>query len=67
MAEKLDPKEIVTLEELAISNTWGIAALVELLERKGVLSKGDYVRLDLALPGRVFVPAQQPQEPGHLR
>jgi len=33
MAEKLDPKEIVTLEELAISSMWEIAALVEVLER----------------------------------
>ncbi len=41
MAEKLDPKEIVTLEELAISNMWETAALVELLERKGILTKQD--------------------------
>ncbi len=27
MAEKLDPKEIVSLEELAISNMWETAAL----------------------------------------
>ena len=39
MAEKLDPKEIVTLEELSISNMWGTSALVELLERKGVLTR----------------------------
>ncbi|MDA2910338.1 hypothetical protein MYX04_05355 [Nitrospiraceae bacterium AH_259_D15_M11_P09] len=39
MAEKLDPKEIVTLDELAISNMWENAALVELLERKGILTK----------------------------
>ncbi len=39
MAEKLDPKEIVTLEELAISNMWETSALVELLERKGVLTR----------------------------
>ena len=39
MAEKLDPKEIVTLDELAISNMWETAALVELLERKGILTK----------------------------
>ncbi len=36
MAEKLDPKEIVTLEELAIPNMWETSALVELLERKGI-------------------------------
>ncbi len=41
MAEKLDPKEIVTLEELAISNMWETTALVELLERKGILTKQD--------------------------
>ncbi len=39
MAEKLDPKEIVTLEELALSTMWENAALVELLERKGILTK----------------------------
>ena len=39
MAEKLDPKEIVTLEDLAISNMWESAALVEVLERKGILLK----------------------------
>ncbi len=41
MAEKLDPKEIVTLEELAISNMWETSALVELLERKGILTRQD--------------------------
>ncbi len=29
MAEKFDPKEIVTLEELAISTMWETSALVE--------------------------------------
>ncbi len=41
MAEKLDPNEIVTLEELAISSMWEMAALVEVLEKKGVLTKQD--------------------------
>lgn len=36
MAEKLDPKELVTIEELAISNMWEMAALVEVLEWKGI-------------------------------
>ncbi len=40
MAEKLNPKEIVTLEELAISSMWDMAALVEVLEKKGILPKG---------------------------
>ncbi len=41
MAEKLDPKEIVTIDELAISNMWETSALVELLERKGILTRQD--------------------------
>lgn len=41
MAEKLDPKEVVTLEELAISNMWEIAAIVKLLQRKGLCTKQD--------------------------
>ena len=39
MAQPLDPKDLVTLEELAISNMWETSALVELLERKGILTK----------------------------
>ncbi len=41
MAEKLDPKAVVTLEELALSNMWETSALVELLERKGILTRQD--------------------------
>ena len=29
MTEKLDPQDLVTLEELALSNMWETAALVE--------------------------------------
>ncbi len=39
MAEPLDPNDLVTLDELALSNMWETAALVELLERKGILTK----------------------------
>ena len=38
MAEQLDPKEVVTLVELALSNMWETSALVELLERKGMVT-----------------------------
>ncbi len=38
MAEQLDPKELVTVEDLAISNMWEITALVEVLKRNGVLT-----------------------------
>ena len=41
MAEKLNSKEIVTLEELALSSMWEMAALVEVLEKKGLLTKQD--------------------------
>ncbi len=41
MAEKLDPKEGVTIEELAISNMWETSALVEVLEGKGILTRQD--------------------------
>ena len=45
MAEKLDPKEAVTLEELALSTMWETSALVELLERKGILTKQDVLAM----------------------
>lgn len=35
MVEKLDPKEMVSVEEVAVSNMWEIAALAEQLEQKG--------------------------------
>ncbi len=31
MAEKLDPKEIVTLEELALSTMWDMAGVIVIL------------------------------------
>jgi dsDNA-specific endonuclease/ATPase MutS2 len=44
MAEKLDPDEIVLPEEIAISNMWEIAALVELLEQKGLLTRKEVLK-----------------------
>ncbi len=41
MGERFDPNDLVTLEELAISTMWETSALVELLERKGILTKQD--------------------------
>jgi len=35
MAEPLDPKDLVTLEELALSTLWATAALREGLGRSG--------------------------------
>jgi hypothetical protein len=35
MADKLDPKEVVTFEELLMSNTFTQEALINLLVKKG--------------------------------
>ncbi len=45
MAEKLDPNDLVTLDELAITNMWENAALVELLERKGILTRQEVLAM----------------------
>ncbi len=39
MAESLDLTALVTLDELALSTMWKTSALVELLERRGVLRR----------------------------
>ena len=39
MPESLDPTARVTIEDLAVSNKWEITALVEVLERKGMLTR----------------------------
>ena len=41
MAEKLGEKEIVTFKELLMSNVIEQEALVNLLERKGIISKAE--------------------------
>jgi hypothetical protein len=41
MAEKLDQKEKVSFEELLLSNVIEQEALVNLLEKKGVINKGE--------------------------
>ncbi len=45
MAEPLNPHDLVTLDELAISNMWETSALVELLERKGILTKQELLAM----------------------
>jgi hypothetical protein len=39
MADKLDSKDLVTLDELTLSNAWEQEALVEVLVAKGVITK----------------------------
>jgi hypothetical protein len=62
MAEKLDPKEIVTPEEVAISNMWEIAALVELLDRKGLITKQEVLDMiqELRRKNPTAVPPPEP-------
>jgi hypothetical protein len=43
MANQLPAKEIVTVEELALSNSFEIAALVSVLERKGILTRDEVI------------------------
>lgn len=41
MAEKLDPKEVVTFEELLMSNTVTQEALINFLDKNGLVKKQD--------------------------
>ncbi len=43
MVAPLAPNDLVTLEALAISSVWETSALVELLERKGILTRQEIV------------------------
>ena len=57
MAQKLDPKEVVPLEELANSNYFQIETMLRLLLKKGIITKQDYIdemkelREDMAAQG----------------
>ena len=41
MARKLEEKETVTLAELAISNSFEIAAMFNIMERKGLIIRAE--------------------------
>lgn len=43
MAKQLEKEDTLTLEELAISNSYEIAALVAVLERKGLLTREEVI------------------------
>ena len=43
MAIPLDPKEIVTIQELAISNMLEIGALRQLLFEKGIITEEEFM------------------------
>ena len=59
MAIKGNPREIVTLEELAISNSLETAALIEVLERKGLLTKAEVLEMIKHLRSTEFNPREQ--------
>ena len=45
MPDPVDPKAFLTLVELAIGNMYGLEAIGELLEQKGVLTKDEIIAL----------------------
>jgi glycyl-tRNA synthetase alpha subunit len=54
MAERVDPKELVTFKELLMSEVIQSEAMINLLDRKGIISKtelmGEIKRVQAALP-----------------
>jgi hypothetical protein len=44
MAEKLEPKETVSLEELLMSNVYTQEALINLLEKKGIITRSEFLQ-----------------------
>lgn len=45
MAHKLDNEEMVSLEELVVSHSYEMVALVTVLERKGILMRHEIVEV----------------------
>jgi hypothetical protein len=43
MTQKLDPKEVVTLDELAHSNYFQIETILRLLLKKNIITKQEYI------------------------
>jgi hypothetical protein len=52
MANGLDQKEVVTIDELTLSNAWELEALVEVLTAKGVITKREVLDMLTKLPHR---------------
>jgi hypothetical protein len=56
MAEKLDPNEVVDLQELLMSGIIQSEALINLLDRKGIITKREILeemkRVQASLPKR---------------
>ncbi len=41
MTDKLDPKETVSFKELLVSNTYTQEAIINLLDKRGIINKQD--------------------------
>jgi len=52
MSDPVDPKTLLTLVEMSIDNTYELAALGELLEQKGVMTKDEIITLAKELKRR---------------
>lgn len=55
-----NPREIVTLEELAISNSFETAALIEVLEEKGLLTKAEVLKMVKRLKAKQAIGIERP-------
>jgi hypothetical protein len=44
MSDQRPKREFMSIEEATVSNMWEIAAIVELLERKGLCTKSVFLR-----------------------
>lgn len=52
MAKKLDPKEVVDFKELLMSNVYEQEALINLLEKKGIITKSEILEEIKRLKGK---------------
>ncbi len=43
MSDQLDLKQAIALEELAISNSYELTAMFNILERKGLITKAEFL------------------------
>ncbi len=53
MAKPLDPKQIVTTEEIVITNMVEISALIELLMEKGIITRDELMERCKKLRGKM--------------
>ena len=49
MVEKIDPKEIASFEEVLLSNVYTQEALINLLEKRGIITKSELLEQIKAL------------------